>query len=98
VRFSADNNLGASGQPVTLDGGTLSYVGNVSGGTTITRVMNVGHAGATLDVPNSGFSPTNGKLVINGNDRIVGSASITKTGPGWLTLYVPTATSRATGR
>jgi autotransporter-associated beta strand protein len=87
VRFTADNNLGAAGQSVTLDGGAVTYVGNVGGGLTETRVFSIGVNGGTFDVPNAGLSPGNGKLVISGANKITGSGPITKTGQGWLTLY-----------
>ncbi len=87
VAFTADNNLGGAGQAVSLDDGTLSYTGNVSGGLTTTRVFTIGAGGGTFDVPNPGSSPSNGKLVISGNNKITGAGDITKTGPGWLTIY-----------
>jgi autotransporter-associated beta strand protein len=83
--FTTDANLGAAGQPVVLNNSTLSYNGTVSGGLTETRTFTIGAQGGTINIPNSG--PSNGKLVINGTSLIGGVGTITKTGPGWLTVY-----------
>ena len=47
--------------------------------------MNTG--GGTFDTPNAGTSPSNSKIIINHTNGITGSGPITKTGPGWLTIY-----------
>ena len=88
VVFSADNNLGGSGQSITLDGGTLSYNGAVSGGITETaRQFFILANGGTFNVPNPGPGfGANGKLTINGTGLLTGTSNITKTGPGWLTM------------
>jgi autotransporter-associated beta strand protein len=85
--FTADNNLGAAGQGVILNGSTLSYAGNTFTGslTETARVFTIGAQGGTFDLPPS--SAGNAKLIINGTGLIGGSGNITKTGPGWLTLY-----------
>jgi autotransporter-associated beta strand protein len=91
--FTADNNLGASGQPITIDGGTLSYNGTVNGGTTISpRAITIGGNDATINVPNPGPGfGGQGKLVFNTGATISGAGDITKTGPGWLTVYTNNA-------
>ncbi|HSV15563.1 MAG TPA: metallophosphoesterase, partial [Tepidisphaeraceae bacterium] len=87
--FTADNNLGASGQPITIDGGTLTYNGTVAGGTQISpRAINIGGNDATINVPNPGPGfGGQGKLVFNTGATISGAGDITKAGPGWLTVY-----------
>jgi hypothetical protein len=80
--FAGDANLGAAGQPITLNGGTLQYTGTIS--PTLTRTINLQGGGGTINLVNNAGT---GKLVINGTNLITGSGNITKTGPGWLTLY-----------
>jgi hypothetical protein len=88
LNFTADRNLGAAGGAVTLDGGTLNYSGNVSGGLTLSsRAITIGDNGATFNMPNAGTSPANDKLVLGTGSKITGAGDITKTGPGWLTIY-----------
>jgi hypothetical protein len=82
VRFSTDANLGAAGQGVALNGCTLSYTGSTT--PTLTRVFTLGANGGQINTVNAGAT---GKLIINGNNKLVGSGQIVKTGPGWLTLY-----------
>ena len=48
------------------------------------RVYTIGTNGATFDSVNLAG---NGKLVINGTNKIAGQGNVTKTGPGWMTLY-----------
>jgi autotransporter-associated beta strand protein len=86
--FAADANLGAAGQPVILDNGTLKYTG--TNAPTTTRAFTLGAGGGTINTVNSAGT---GKLVINGNNLLNGSGSLTKTGPGWLTIYGSNATS-----
>jgi autotransporter-associated beta strand protein len=80
--WSTDANLGASGQPITLDNGTLTYTGTTA--PTITRPITIGAGGGTIN--NTGSAGT-GKFIINGTDLLSGSGNLTKNGPGWLTLY-----------
>jgi hypothetical protein len=87
--FSVDANLGASGQQLLLDGGTLQYTGTTA--PTMTRTINIGASGGLIDLVNNAAA---GKLIINGTNLITGNGNITKTGPGWLTLY---GSNNATG-
>lgn len=83
--FTIDANLGAAGQGVIINGGTLVYSGTVTNGLTENaRVFTIGTAGATINTTGSGSS---GKLIINGTNLIGGSGTITKMGAAWLTLY-----------
>ena len=76
-------------EPIFLNGGTLQYTGTTT--PTLTRTINIGAAGGTLNLVNDAGT---GKLVINGIDLLTGSGNISKTGPGWLTLY---GTNNTTG-
>jgi hypothetical protein len=78
--FSVDANLGAAGQPITLDHGTLSYTNSNS--PTLSRPITINEGGGTLNTVNSAGA---GKLIVTG--LISGSGTMTKIGPGWLTIY-----------
>lgn len=87
LSITADNNLGASTNGILMDGGTISYPGGSASLTLTTRVFTMSTGGGTFDTPNPGTSPSNSKLIINHTNGITGSGTITKTGPGWLTIY-----------
>src|SRR5205823_5164838 len=79
------SNLIFNSPNYTLSGGTITMMAR--------QTIDAASGTATIDIPNSGQSPSNGKLIINGNNRITGSGNIAKTGQGWLTLYGSNATS-----
>ena len=64
--FALDANLGAAGQPITLDNGTLNYTGTTT--PTFTRVINIGPGGGTIDTVNNAGT---GKIVISGPFRFI---------------------------
>jgi hypothetical protein len=83
---TADSNLGASTNAITLDGGTFSYTGGAAPLTMTTRVFTIGASGGTFDTPNT-VSGSNDKIVINKTNGLTGAGNITKTGAGTLTVY-----------
>ncbi|WP_395346358.1 autotransporter-associated beta strand repeat-containing protein [Variovorax sp. UC122_21] len=63
LQISADNNLGAAGTGLSLDGGTLR-IATGSGSLFVPRTVALGTGGGTLDVGNSNFAvggPISGK-------------------------------------
>ncbi|HSV16147.1 MAG TPA: hypothetical protein VLI90_17935, partial [Tepidisphaeraceae bacterium] len=80
--FATDANLGGAGQPITLDGGTLSYTGTTA--PTLTRAITINAGGGTINNVGNGAT---GKFTLSGTNLINGSGNLTKAGPGWLTLF-----------
>lgn len=80
VAFATDNQLGAAGQPVTLNGGRLEYAGTATGATAAGRPVRLGPAGGrfaatapggTLQVGGpvtgpGGLTATQGTVVLSG--------------------------------
>lgn len=75
LAIAADNNLGASGtSTVMLNGGTLS----TTAGITNTHAITVGAAGGTINVL------TTGQYFFSATNTLLGSGTLTLTGPGTL--------------
>lgn len=75
ISVGANNNLGADGSPVMLDGGTLKTTAGVSN----THVITVGAAGGAINVA------TTGQFFCNIADLLRGSGALSLTGTGTLT-------------
>ena len=73
LALDADARLGAAASALTLDGGTLQALADLS----LARPLQLGAGGGTLD--SQGHA-----LALSGT--LTGSAALTKTGPGTLTL------------
>ncbi len=71
VSIGADNNLGAAGGSVTLNGGTLT----TTAGITNTHVFTVGASGGTIDVT------TTGQYFFNTANTLTGNGTLTLIGP-----------------
>jgi fibronectin-binding autotransporter adhesin len=82
LTYSADNNLGASISGVTLNGAPVNFIGTSA--VTNTHVFTIGGSGATFNIAN-GVS-TGSKLTFSTANQMTGSGTVTKTGPGWLSL------------
>ncbi len=77
LSVSADDNLGAAGTRVTLDGGSLSVTG--TGFNTTARAFTLGANGGSLDIADAGNT-------FNLAQTIDGSGGLTKLGAGTLVL------------
>ena len=77
LSVSADDNLGAAGTRVTLDGGTLSVAG--TGFNTTTRAFTLGANGGSLDIADAGNT-------FNLAQTVDGGGGLTKLGGGTLVL------------
>ncbi|MEA3211483.1 MAG: hypothetical protein QOE70_4540 [Chthoniobacter sp.] len=79
-----DNQLGNAANGITLTtGGAFSVPSAATLTLGATRVITVGTGGGTLDVQGT---PTTGKLLMGTAGQLVGSTSLTKTGPGDLQI------------
>jgi fibronectin-binding autotransporter adhesin len=78
VRVTAENNLGAAGNDVTLNGGTLNVGGSFTANSG--KVVTVGAGGGTLSI-DSGSTLTLGTA-----SQLAGSGALTVQGPGTLSL------------
>ena len=89
VNFTTNGNLGGSGSGVILNGGTLNYAGTTA--PTITHAITIGGTGGTVNTQMNGGA---GKFTLNSGGQFAGNAggALTKTGPGWLTIYGAAAT------
>jgi fibronectin-binding autotransporter adhesin len=85
INYGTDLNLGAAGKPVNINsGGTLSFTGSTA--YVDTRVFTVGFGGGTINIPVAGG--LGGKITVQTtNNLIVANGPLTKTGPGWLSVY-----------
>jgi autotransporter-associated beta strand protein len=70
LQISADNNLGAAGTGLALDGGTLR-IATGSGPLFVPRTVALGVGGGTIDVGNSNFA-VSGPISGNGQLRVTG--------------------------
>jgi autotransporter-associated beta strand protein len=77
LSVSADANLGAVGNPLTLNGGTLDVVGTALTSTADHPLGTFG--GGTFDISTSG-------AVFTISQQVNGTGNLTKTGPGTLIL------------
>lgn len=75
VLFSNDNQLGAAGGNIVLNGGVLSYTGTAEGALDSSRSIRIGGSGGELNV-----SSTTGTLTVNNN--ITGSGNLDINGSG----------------
>lgn len=80
LAITSGESLGA-GSAVTVDGTTLSYTGIAPSDLGAGRVLNIGAAGATLDVVDSG-----GSLTFSGGVNAASTGALFKTGAGTITL------------
>src|SRR5262249_47392161 len=81
ISISTNNNLGASGAPVTLNGGTLRTTNN--GLFTNTHAFTIAAGGGTININSTGSAGT-GQLYFNSPNTLLGTGPLTVTGNGTL--------------
>ena len=80
IAFTAEANLGGTGDAVTLNGGTL-YETSLTASFTTTHTYSIGAGGGTFNI--AGSSPwTGAKMQFSTANQISGSGTLTKTGGG----------------